>query len=65
MAEIIEINDWVQHQRFRIRGQVKKIIRPDNENKNILKVRTSDQLPLQTWEEAHVVLIQKSVNGEL
>jgi hypothetical protein len=65
MAEIIEINDWVQHQRFKIRGQVKKIIRPDNEDKTILKVQTSDQLPLQTWEEAHVVLIQKSVNGEL
>jgi len=65
MAEIIEINDWVQHQRFRIRGQVKKIIRPDNENKNILKVRTSDQLPLQTWEEGHVVLIQKGGGGEL
>ena len=65
MAEIIEINDWVQHQRFRIRGQVKKIIRPDNEVKTILKVWTSDQLPLQTWEEAHVVLIQKGVGGEL
>lgn len=65
MAELIEINDWVQHQRFKIRGMVKKIIRPDNEDKIILKVWTSDQLPLQTWEEAHVGLIQRGSGGEL
>jgi CRISPR/Cas system-associated endoribonuclease Cas2 len=64
MAELIEINDWVQHQRFKIRGQVKKIIRPDNDNITILKVWTSDLLPLQTWEEAHVVLMHKGDSKE-
>lgn len=59
MAEIIKINDWVQHQRFKVRGQVKKIIRSKKDRLSILKVWTSDQLPLQTWEEAHVTLRQK------
>jgi len=60
MTNKIEINDWVQHLRFKIRGQVKKIILSENDGKAILKVWTSNQLPLQTWEESNVVLYQGS-----
>jgi hypothetical protein len=54
MADNIVINDWVQHQRFRLTGQVRKIIRSEKDGKTILKVWTSDQVPLQTWEEENV-----------
>lgn len=64
MTNKIEIDDWVQHQRFKIKGQVKKIIRAENDGKTILKVWTSDQLPLQTWEESNVVLCQGSNDAE-
>lgn len=60
MTDEFQIDDWVQHQRFKIRGQVKKIIRPEKDGPTVLKVWTSDQLPLQTWEEDHVILDPKA-----
>jgi hypothetical protein len=59
MIEKIEINDWVQHQRFKVTGQVRKIVRSEKDGKTILKVWTDDALPLQTWEEENVKLYQK------
>ena len=59
MPENFEINDWVQHQRFKILGQIRKIVRSEKDGKTILKVWTSDQLPLQTWEEENVVFPKK------
>ena len=54
MPENIEINDWVQHQRFKLVGQVRKIVRSEKDGKTVLKVWTNDQLPLQTWEKKEV-----------
>lgn len=62
MPKNIEINDWVQHQRFKLIGQVIKIVRSNKDHNTILKVWTSDQLPLQTWEEENVTFMKKG-NG--
>ena len=51
MKENTKINDWVQHQRFKLIGQVRKIVRSKKDGITILKVWTSDKLPLQSWEE--------------
>jgi hypothetical protein len=59
MIEKIEINDWVQYQRFKTTGQVRKIVRSEKDEKTILKVWTEDALPLQTWEEENVSFISK------
>ena len=62
MAEKIENNDWVQHKRFKLIGQVRKIVRLEKDGKTILKVWTSDKLPLQTWEAPDTKLHQKKGN---
>ncbi|HEY5040059.1 MAG TPA: hypothetical protein VIJ93_13405 [bacterium] len=59
MEEKIENNDWVQHQRFKIIGQVRKIVRFGTGRKTILKVWTSDKLPLQSLEAQETKLHQK------
>ena len=59
MAEIIENNDWVQHQRFKLIGQVRKIVAPKKDGITILKVWTSDKLPLQSWEAQETKLDHK------
>jgi len=59
MEEKIENNDWVQHQRFKLIGQVRKIVRSKKDGKPILKVWTSDKLPLQSWEAQETKLHQK------
>lgn len=59
MIEKIEINDWAQHQRFKITGQVRNIVYSGKDGKTILKVWTDDALPLQTWEEENVKFYQK------
>lgn len=64
MSEKIKINDWVKHERFRLIGQVKKIIR-SKEGTNVLKVWTDDKLPLQTWEEDQVAFDHRDGNIDL
>jgi len=62
LNENLEINDWVQHQRFRLIGQVRKIVLSEKDSKAILKVWTSDRLPLQTWEEEQVKFHHKGTS---
>ena len=59
MKENTQINDWVQHQRFKLIGQVRKIVRSKKDGITILKVWTSDKLPLQSWEAHATSLVKK------
>ena len=60
MDKKIENNDWVEHQRFKLIGQVRKIVCLEKDGKTILKVWTSDKLPLQSWEAQDTKLHQKN-----
>ncbi len=60
MNERIYLNDLVQHQRFKIVGRVKKIVPSKDGKGRILKIETDNKnLPLQSWEEEQVKIIEK------